>query len=260
MKDAVYRVVVAILLAAFRVLRLDVRGVDDERIPPTGGAVLAITHFGYLEFAMAGKVVWTRRHRYVRFLATAVSFRHPVGGPLMRGMHHVPVDRRAGADAYAEAVRRLRAGELVGVFPEAQVNRAWVVGECKTGAVRMAAEAGVPLIPVAVWGGHRVITRGQRLRLRERFGHAVRVHVGEPMVGLDGDAAQQTCALRTRLQELVDEAQKRYPQQPSGDPWWLPASLGGSAPTPEQAAALDAADDERRAAKVAARATEGPMS
>ena len=259
MTDPVYRAVVQILLVVFRLLRLDVRGVDDERIPAEGGAVLAITHFGYLEFAFAGKVVWTRRHRYVRFMATAVAFRNRVAGPLLRGMRHIPVDRRSGAGAYEEGVRRLRAGQLVGVFPEAQVNRAWVVGECKTGAVRMAAEAGVPLIPVAVWGGHRVITRGHRPTLRERTGHPVRVHVGEPMVGLDGDAAKQTCALRVRLQELVDAAQKTYPEQPVGDPWWLPRTLGGSAPTPEQAAALDAADEERRSAR-AARATEGRTS
>jgi 1-acyl-sn-glycerol-3-phosphate acyltransferase len=257
--DPVYRAVVQILLVVFRAMRLDVRGVDEDRIPAEGGAVFAITHFGYLEFAFMGKVVWTRRRRYVRFMATAVAFRNRVAGPLLRGMKHIPVDRQAGGGAYSEAIRRLRAGELVGVFPEAQVNRAWVVGECKTGAVRMAAEAGVPLIPVAVWGGHRVITRGHRATLRERLGNPVRVHVGEPMTGLEGDAAQQTCALRTALQELVDAAQKTYPEQPVGDPWWVPRTLGGSAPTPDQAAALDAADTERRSAK-AARATEGRTS
>ena len=259
MTDPVYRAVVAVLLVVFRLLRLDVHGVDDDRIPAEGGAVLAITHFGYLEFAFAGKVVWLRRRRYVRFLVTSVAFGNRVAGPLLRGMKHIPVDRRSGTGAYEEAIRRLRAGQLVGVFPEAQVNRAWVVGECKTGAVRMAAEAGVPLIPVAVWGGHRVITRGHTSSLRGRTGHPVAVHIGEPMTALEGDAAHQTCELRARLQELVAAAQKTYPEQPVGEPWWLPRTLGGSAPTPEQAAALDAADEERRSAKVA-RATEGRTS
>jgi 1-acyl-sn-glycerol-3-phosphate acyltransferase len=250
-KDPTYRVVVALLLGVFRLLGLRVQGVDDERIPAQGGAVLAITHFGYLDFALAGRVVWGTRRRYVRFMATAVSFRHPIGGPLMRAMHHVPVDRAEGAGAYAEAVARLRAGELVGVFPEAQVNRAWVVGPCKTGAVRMAAEAGVPLIPVAVWGGHRVITRGHPLTLRQRRGHVVRVHVGAPLPAEGSQAVAQTEVLRTRMQELVDEAQKTYPQAPVGDPWWQPRSLGGSAPTPDEAGALDAAEDAARLSRKA---------
>lgn len=245
-REPVYRTVVALLIGLFRLLRLDIRGVNDDRIPASGGAVLAITHFGYLEFAMTGQVIWVRHHRYVRFLATAAAFRHKLSGPLMRGMRHVPVDRAAGAGAFGVAVERLRSGELIGVFPEAQVNRAWIVGDCKTGAVRMAAEAGVPLYPVAVWGGHRLITRGRKIPLRQRTGLAVRVHVGEPMTCTVERAVQQTTELRERLQELVDVAQKTYPQQPVGDPWWLPASLGGSAPTPEQAAALDQADDEER--------------
>lgn len=245
-REPFYRTIVAILLAMFRLLRLDIRGVGDERIPAEGGAVLAITHFGYVDFAFTGKVVWTGRRRYVRFLATAASFRHWASGPLMRGMRHVPVDRSAGAGAYAEAVARLRGGALIGVFPEGQVHRAWVVGEIKTGAVRMAAEAGVPLLPVAVWGGHRVMTRGHRLRLRDRFGHPVRVHVGAPLLCSVEGAVEQTAVLRTRLQELVDTAQKTYPQEPDGDPWWLPRALGGTAPTVEEADALDAADERER--------------
>ncbi len=243
MTDLVYRAMVRVGLLLFWALRLDIRGVDDERIPATGGAVLAITHFGYLDFAITERVVWGRRRRYVRFLATDASFRHPISGPLMRGMHHVPVDRSAGAGAYAEASARLRAGEIIGVFPEAQVNRAWVVGECKTGAVRLAAEAGVPLIPVAVWGGHRVLTRGHPMRLRDRRGIAVRVHVGAPMSTRRHQVVAQTEALRARLQGLVETAQQSYPQSAAGEPWWQPAALGGSAPTPAEAAGLDAADD-----------------
>ena len=240
--EPVYWVVVRLLLLVFGpVWRLDVRGDGLTNLPDEGGAVLAITHFGYLDFALAGKVVWHHDRRLVRFLATKASFDHWASGPLMRAMKHVPVDRAAGGGAYGEAVRRLESGQLVGVFPEAYVNRAYVVRECKTGAVRMAAEAGVPLIPVAVWGGQRVMTRGRHITLRQRRGVAVRIEVGEPMtVGIDRVTAQ-TEALRERLQELVAVAQKNYPQVPAaGDDWWLPAALGGSAPTPEPAAELDA--------------------
>lgn len=254
--EPVYRAIVGLLLFVFGpVLRLEVQGRGSDHVPADGGAVLAITHFGYLDFALTGKVVWQRRRRLVRFLATQASFDHWASGPLMRAMRHVPVDRARGAGSFDEAVRRLGAGELVGVFPESQVNRSWVVGPCKTGAVRMAADAGVPLLPVAVWGGHRVMTRGRRIGWRERRRVVVRVEIGEPFVG-DGDVAARTEQLRARMQELVAAAQRSYPQTPrDGDDWWLPASLGGSAPTPEQAAALDAVDEEKRQLRKASAAS-----
>lgn len=73
----------------------------------------------------------------------------------------IPVNRQAGADAYAEAVRTLKAGELVGVYPEATISRAFVLKDFKSGAARMALEAQVPIIPCIVWGrigcGPRII-------------------------------------------------------------------------------------------------------
>ncbi len=71
----------------------------------------------------------------------------------------IPVDRSAGAGAYAEAVRRLRAGQLVGVFPEATISRSFELKEFKTGAVRMALEAAVPIVPLIIWGSQRMWTK-----------------------------------------------------------------------------------------------------
>ena len=50
----------------------------------------------------------------------------------------IPVNRQAGADAYLEAVRQLKAGQLVGVYPEATISRAFVLKDFKSGAARMA--------------------------------------------------------------------------------------------------------------------------
>ena len=56
---------------------------------------------------------------------------------------------------------------------------------------------------------------------------------------------------------MLDRVQHAYPQQPSGpdDRWWLPVSMGGTAPTPEAAAAMDAAEAAERAARREARET-----
>jgi 1-acyl-sn-glycerol-3-phosphate acyltransferase len=78
-------------------------------------------------------------------------------------------------------VQKLREGEYIAILPEAGVSRSFQVRECKTGAVRMAAEAGVPIIPVSVWGAHRIMTRHHGFSPLRAWRAPVRVHVGETL-------------------------------------------------------------------------------
>jgi 1-acyl-sn-glycerol-3-phosphate acyltransferase len=104
----------------------------------------------------------------------------------------------------------------------------------------MALEAGVPLIPVVTWGAHRVWTVGRRPIWKRRV--AVSIWVDEPMViNPDDTAATLTARLAVRLRELVDKVLSEYPDRPDGDDWWLPHHVGGSAPTPAEAAEVEAA-------------------
>ncbi|HET6673479.1 MAG TPA: lysophospholipid acyltransferase family protein [Agromyces sp.] len=223
------------------------RVIGAEHLPTTGGAVLAMTHFGYLEFALVEWVTWLATRRRIRFMAKQSAFDKPVVGWLLRGMRHIAVDMKAGAAAYANAVTALRDGELLGVFPEAGVSASFTVRDLKSGAVRLAAEAGVPIIPVAVWGGHRLLTKRHRVGFFERFGVPVTFAFGPPMmVQAEDDTRVATERLRTSLQRLVDRLQREYPVDGTGA-WWQPRSLGGTAPTPEEAAAADAARDKARA-------------
>ena len=75
-------------------------------------------------------------------MAKKSVFDHRVSGPLMRGMRHIPVDRDAGLASYRQALAALKAGEVVGVFPEATISRSFTIKDLKTGAARMAAAAG----------------------------------------------------------------------------------------------------------------------
>ena len=202
-----YRAAVLFGRLLFRALRLRRVVVHGERLDVPGGAVLALTHFGYLDFALAEWAIWQHNRRPTRFLVTARAFEHPVAGPLLRAMRHIPVERKAGAQAYQHAVQALRDGELVGVFPEGQVNHG-DVGPLKTGAVRMAAQAGVPVIPVVVWGGQRVLTKGQRFSLRRAWHSEIVISVGEPRYPSQDDAPDgeaETSALRTVLRAMVRE-------------------------------------------------------
>jgi 1-acyl-sn-glycerol-3-phosphate acyltransferase len=154
----------------------------------------------------------------------------------------------AGRDAYTLAVEALRGGELIGVFPEAGVSASFTVRELKTGAARMAAAAGAPLIPVVIWGGQLLKTKNHRTSIREAFGAPIRVVVGSAStLGPTDDPIEATLRLRSQLQVLLDEAQASYPRSGMGE-WWQPVHLGGTAPAPEEAAVWEA---ERQARKEA---------
>jgi 1-acyl-sn-glycerol-3-phosphate acyltransferase len=247
-----YRFAMLVCGALFSFLRVHrtVEGV--EHIPDSGGAVIAMTHFGYLEFALTAYTIWKHDHRRVRFLATSSAFRNPIVGGLLRRLGQIPVDRRAGSAAYAAAVSALQSGSLVGVFPEAGVDASFTVRALKTGAVRLAAEGSVPLIPVALWGGQRLLTREHKVRFSERIGIPVSLAFG-PELSLSGERHLVSATLRTSLQKLVASLQALYPDAGEGQ-WWQPRHLGGTAPTPEEAIELDATLVARRAAKLEAEA------
>ncbi|MFD0559205.1 lysophospholipid acyltransferase family protein [Stackebrandtia endophytica] len=232
MADFVYPPVIGLARTMFRVLDMRITVIGEEHIPTTGGAVLASNHISYLDFIFCGLSARPSK-RLVRFMAKQEIFSHGIGGPLMRGMHHIPVDRESGSASYEAAVSALTAGEVVGVFPEATISTSFTVKQIKSGAVRMASAARVPLIPVALWGTQRLWTKGRRRELTKRH-VPIMIVVGEPLTfGADDDPAEVTRTLRVRMQQLLDQAQRDYPETPGEDEtWWQPAHLGGSAPEP----------------------------
>jgi len=247
-----YRFGMAVCGALFSVLRVRRTVAGVEQIPDDGGAVIAMTHFGYLEFALVAHTIWRHDRRRMRFLITSSAFRNPIVGGLLRRLDQIPVDRRAGRAAYAAAVSALQSGSLVGVFPEAGIDASFTVRALKTGAVRLAAEANIPLIPVALWGGQRLITREHRVRFFERFGIPVSIRFGKAL-SPSGERHTVTTNLRASLQKLVAGLQAAYPDDGTGQ-WWQPRHLGGTAPTPDEAIALDAATVARRDARRETRA------
>ena len=213
---------------AFAALRMKVRVTGAEHIPRAGGLVLASNHVSYLDFIFV-EFAARPSGRLVRFMAKESVFRHPVAGPIMRGMKHIPVDRAAGAASYAHAVEALRSGEVVGVFPEATMSRSLDPKAFKTGAVRMAEESGAPLVPMAVWGTQRLWCYDSRSSMTQ-FGIPIEIHIGPP-VDASGDQVEATARLRAAVTALVDQARDAYPDEGLGQ-WWYPARLGGEAPPP----------------------------
>ncbi|MEV6557063.1 lysophospholipid acyltransferase family protein [Nocardia sp. NPDC051756] len=242
--EPVYRTIIGLARTVFFVegLKFTVKGA--EHIPARGGAVLAVNHTGYMDFTYAGLPVRTPK-RYIRFMAKKEVFDDKISGPIMRALKHIPVDRGAGADSYKAAVEYLQRGELVGVYPEATISRSFEIKDFKSGAARMAIESGVPIIPIVIWGAQRVWTKGFPKRLG-RTNTPISIAVGAPIDPFE-PASELTAKLRTTMQEMLLDLQKDYPHEAGA--YWVPARLGGSAPTLEEADALDAAEAAEKAAR-----------
>lgn len=213
-----------------------------QNIPAEGGAVIAMNHISYIDYLPAGLATRQRRRR-IRYMLKAEALENKAVDWIIKHTDCIPVDRTAGAGAYAEAVRRLQRGQLVGVFPEATISRSFELKEFKTGAVRMALEAQVPIVPLIIWGSQRMWTKDHPKDLgRSKIPWIIRA--GEPLRPR-GTMAELDAELRARMTEILHEVQEQYPH-PAGE-FWVPHRLGGGAPTPEEAKRLDDVEFAERA-------------
>ena len=250
--EPVYGTVINLVRLTWRLQGLRFTVLGQENIPATGGAVIAINHTSYFDFTFAGLPAYRQGlGRRVRFMAKQEVFDHKITGPIMRSLRHIPVDRQDGAASYEAAVRMLKDGELVGVYPEATISRSFEIKEFKSGATRMAVDAGVPIVPHIVWGAQRIWTKDHPKKLfRPKV--PITVLVGEPI--------EPTLAiedlnglLHSRMQHLLERAQEQYGPHPAGE-FWVPHRLGGGAPSLAEAARMDAEEAAERAARRAQRA------
>jgi 1-acyl-sn-glycerol-3-phosphate acyltransferase len=215
-----------------------------ENIPRTGGAVIAINHISYVDWLPAALAAH-RRGRRIRYMIKAELQQVKLVDFLIKHTKTIPVDRSAGADAYLAAVRMLRAGEVVGLMPEATISRSFELKSFKTGTVRMALEAQVPVVPLIVWGTHRIWTKDHPRNLgRKKI--PVTVAAGPPLSPV-GDISQLGAALREQMTSLLRCVQQEYPH-PEGE-YWVPRYLGGSAPTVAEARVFEEAEEAERARK-----------
>lgn len=232
MTDRVYPFVVIAIKLFWRYLGLKFTIKGDDHIPRKGGAVMAINHIGYLDFALSGTAALPAR-RFVRYMAKKQIFDHKIAGPLMRGMHHISVDRNSGSASFVAALRALRAGEIVGIFPEATISKSFEIKSMKSGAARLAIGAGVPVLPTIVWGSQRIWTKGRKRDLG-RNAIPISIYIGDPLYFTrETEVERAEAQIKSALENLLRKAQAEYPDDHTGQ-WWAPARLGGTAPTLEQ--------------------------
>lgn len=242
-----YQGLVGFARRLMRAANIEVTVIGAENIPAESGALLAGNHTGYADFILMGTGPYLHGERLVRFMAKKSVFDVPVLGWLLKLMKHVPVDRARGGASIASAVQMLREGNLVGIFPEATISRSFELANFKTGAARIAHQAGVPLVPCVIWGSQRIWTKDLPKHFRDV---PVIVRYGEP-VALTGDAEADTAELKHQMQSLLDVSRSEYASlytDGAGEAW-MPVALGGTAPTPEEAEVLYAKERAEREAK-----------
>jgi len=225
-------------------IKITYQGLDN--IPAQGGAVVATNHTSYVDFLPVG-MSGRKRRRSIRLMPKAEMQKVGIVNFIIKHTGAIPVDRQAGAAAYTEAVRALRAGELVGVYPEATISRSFELKEFKSGSARMALEAQVPILPMIVWGAHRIWTKDHPKTLgRNKIPIVVRI--GKPLAPT-GTPAELDAALRSAMTAMLHDVQELYPHPPGA--YWVPRRLGGGAPTPAEAIRLDEAESSERARRAA---------
>ena len=228
--DLVYPPVIVVIKTLWKYLGLKFDFSGEENIPRKDGAILAINHVSYLDFAITGTAALPAG-RLVRFMAKKEIFDHKVAGPLMRGMQHINVDRSNGSASFVAALRALKSGEIIGIFPEGTTSTSFEIKELKSGAVRLAMGAGVPIVPTIIWGSQRIWTKGLKRNLK-RNNFPVTVVFGEPIFYERGaDVEKSELHLRQTLLAMLYQVQENYPDSHVGQRW-APARLGGTAPAP----------------------------
>lgn len=218
--EPVYRLVEEVLrLPVRRGLRWRVEGL--ERIPAHGPVLLASNHVSYFDPVAIGNIGHLAGRR-VRFLAKAELFRNRFLAATLRKMGQIPVERGTGdTGALDAAAAALGAGECVQVFPEGTISDDLEPMAGKTGLARLAKAAGVDVVPVGLWGTHRVIPAGGQKA--KRFRTLITVAVGEPVpVGPTANPRETTDRIMAGICAAVAEARRLYPPPPGEeDAWWV---------------------------------------
>jgi 1-acyl-sn-glycerol-3-phosphate acyltransferase len=174
-----------------------------ENIPQTGGLIIASNHQTYIDpFWLSIPI-----KRPLRFLAWDAAFDWPLVGKLIQLFGAWPLQiERSDPAAIRRTLQWLREGEAVVIFPEGARGRAdGSMLRFKGGAVRLALEAEVPILPVTIRGAHRVWPAGQPI---PRLGTVVVTYHPLLHVKLKPGEETRACARREsdRLASVIQSA------------------------------------------------------
>ena len=176
-----------------------------ENLPKTGGYVLAANHVTEIDAVAVAYMMFFKLKRAPHFLAKEGLFRTPVIGPILLACGQIPVFRtgRGNKDPMESAYKVLRSGHCIGIFPEGSLTRdpnQWPM-RARTGAIRLALETGVPIVPLGQWGTEQVMETYES-KIRPKPWHSVNMIIGKP-IDMSGYADKKLSV--DELVELSDD-------------------------------------------------------
>ncbi|HEX2705240.1 MAG TPA: lysophospholipid acyltransferase family protein [Candidatus Lustribacter sp.] len=153
----------------------------DEHIPEAGAAIFASNHLSFSDSIFLPLLL----PRRMTFLAksdyfTGHGFKGRLTAAFFKGIGQLPIDRsggKAGLAAINSGLRVLRRGELLGIYPEGTRSPDGRLYRGRTGVARMALEAKVPVLPVAMIGTDKAQPTGKKMPKIMRIG----VRIGKPL-------------------------------------------------------------------------------
>ncbi len=150
--------------------------------PEYGPGILVGSHESHLDPFFYGAAC----HRRIRYMSKLDNFKTPIMRTLFNNLGAFRVDRENPDRAWEKAKEIIRGGEWVGIFPEgtrSTEENGFALGEFKTGAVRLAIEMDVPIVPMAVVGSRKALSKGKLVMKPTQ----VIVRVGDPIYYHDYD-------------------------------------------------------------------------
>jgi putative phosphoserine phosphatase/1-acylglycerol-3-phosphate O-acyltransferase len=214
-----------------------------QLIPRSGPVIVAANHRSYLD-PIVLTAVGMRRGRKLRYLGKKEVFDAPVVGQAMHLLGQIRVDRGTGDTApLQKAIDALRRGEAIGIFPQGTIPRGEAFYEPKlrarTGVARLAVEADVPVVPVALWDTEKVWPRNTRVpKVTELLARRpVYAKVGEPItLKMPSDHDDESAAFHALADDVMERIAAllpddvRNPESPTPDQIELASPANGSRP------------------------------
>ena len=221
-------ILVAIVIAPILRLMFTIKTSGKENLPE-GGYILVGNHLSYLDPFSFAYSVYLHMKRVPHYLAKESIFRIPIIGKLLPKVGQIPVYRggKSNEEPLRAAKEFLKAGQVVVVFPEGTLTRdpdQWPM-RGKAGAIRLAVELGLPIVPCGQWGVEKVLGNYSK-KFRPNPFHVVRVKIGKPMFfrELEGktpttqELASATDKVMHEIANIVGELRGETPPKELWDP------------------------------------------
>lgn len=153
-----------------------VKGV--ENLPKGGAFILAANHCSYMDHMIINAVSFIHLNRVVSFLAKKEHFRGAFQKRWHKWVRAIPIDRQAGGkNALKKAIRHLKRGGIIGIYPEGTRSSTGKIQKGKTGVARLAVAAKVPVVPVGLKGTFEIMPKGKLFPKPKRAD----IFIGKPM-------------------------------------------------------------------------------